>query len=663
MTEELQAAVADYSRGDFARAVTRLELCLEASPDDPIALRLCGLAMVRSGKPAAALPLLARAKRLAPEDPLSWLHYGVGLQEAGRWLRAASLFRRAAAMMPGSPSPWINLSAALLCLGEGKAARAAARRAVILDPKSASGWHALGVTQRALGDYAAAGQAFESALALDHTRAEHWLDAGLVYYQRGDLLAAQRAVAQALSINPSHPMAQVNLALFMFLAGRQEEAIDAFRRLLRDNPDFVAARLNLVNALLLDEKADEALDLLRGPPPPGRNGQHWRAYRATALLVSGQRMGALAELDAIPEPLGDVEILVLMRRMALLDPDDERTEALADRVAHLAGDESAALFEHRIVACFELARFEDRKGRHEPAFAHLGRGHRLLSRSQPFSRDRYRAFVNASIAYFSADRLRHGPRSSNMDGAPLFIVGLPRSGTTLTEQIVASHPDVFGAGERPAIHRLLQSLAGAPDEADSVSGLAALDAMELTEIGNAYLDELHALAPERRIMTDKMPNNARHIGFIASILPGARVIHCTRDPRDVGLSIYQHRFFGYHPYAHDLADIGWLIGEHHRLMEHWRAVRPLPMIEVALSDWVNDFQETLAKVLAFLGLPYDVACEHFFQTPRTVRTASASQVRQPINSRGLGRWHIYRKQLEPMLRELGQAGLITDGPA
>jgi tetratricopeptide (TPR) repeat protein len=566
-------------------------------------------------------------------------------------------------MMPLSASPWINLSAALLSLGEGKAARAAARRAVALDPNFAPGWHALGVTQRAQGNYPEALQAFESALALDRSRAELWLDAGLVCYQQGDLLAAQHAVAEALSINSSHPGAQVSLAMFMFLAGRQQDAIDAFRRLLRDNPDYVAARLNLANALLLDEKPAEALDLLRGPPPPGRDGQHWRAYRATALLVSGRRTAALAELDAIPEPLGDVEILVLMRRIALLDADDERAEALADRVAQLAGDESAALLEHRIVACFDLARFKDRKGQHEAAFAHLARGHQMLARSQPFSRDGYRDFVDTSIACFSASRMLQGPRSAEVDPGPLFIVGLPRSGTTLTEQIVASHPDVFGAGERPAIHRLLQSLAGPPDEADSVRRLAALDAAELTNIGVAYLAELRALAPNHRIITDKMPNNARHLGVIATMLPGARIIHCTRDPRDTGLSIYQHRFFGYHPYAHDLADIGWLIGEHHRLMAHWRASLPLPMIEVALTDWVYDFQGTLARVIAFLGLPYDAACERFFETPRTIRTASASQVRQPINARGIGRWRDYRRQLEPMLAELERVGLIADGMA
>jgi hypothetical protein len=134
----------------------------------------------------------------------------------------------------------------------------------------------------------------------------------------------------------------------------------------------------------------------------------------------------------------------------------------------------------------------------------------------------------------------------------------------------------------------------------------------LTREADKLLVELHTLAPDARRIIDKMPDNARHLGFIATLLPGARIIHCTRDPRDVGLSIYQLRFFGYHPYAHDLSDLGWTIGVHTRLMAHWREVLPLPVLEVALSDWVEDFAGTLMRVLTFLDLPYDPACERFY---------------------------------------------------
>ena len=177
-----------------------------------------------------------------------------------------------------------------------------------------------------------------------------------------------------------------------------------------------------------------------------------------------------------------------------------------------------------------------------------------------------------------------------------------------------------------------------------------MDADTLTTEAEAFLTELHALAPVARVILDKMPDNARYLGFIATLLPGARIIHCQRDPRDIGLSIFQIRFFGYHPYAHDLADLGWAIGQHERLMAHWRAVLPQAILDIALTDWVADFDATLAKLLRFLDLPHDPACEAFYRHPRRVRTASAEQVRAPVNARGIGRWRRYAGELAPMLR-------------
>jgi hypothetical protein len=295
------------------------------------------------------------------------------------------------------------------------------------------------------------------------------------------------------------------------------------------------------------------------------------------------------------------------------------------------------------------------------AFEHWHRGHRLLAGIQPFSRAAYGAFVDASIAAFDRGRLHEGPRADYADPAPVFVVGMPRSGTTLVEQILSAHAEVHGAGERPAIHALRRRLSPGDDEAATVRALAMLDVDTLTREAGAFLAELHAPAPDAHRIIDKMPDNARHLGFIATLLPGARIIHCTRDPRDIGLSIYQLRFFGYHPYAHGLADLGWAIGQHSRLMAHWRDALPLPLLDVALTDWVEDFAGTLARGLFFLGLPYDPACERFYEQSRRVRTASAQQVRAPVNARGIGRWRRYEAKLAPLITELEAAGLVAGG--
>jgi hypothetical protein len=158
-----------------------------------------------------------------------------------------------------------------------------------------------------------------------------------------------------------------------------------------------------------------------------------------------------------------------------------------------------------------------------------------------------------------------------------------------------------------------------------------------------------------------MPGNFRHLGPMALLLPGARVIACDRDPRDIGLSIFTFRFYGSHGYAHDLADLGWYIGQHRRLMAHWRAVLPNPIMTVHLRDWVEDFSGTLRRVLDFLELAYDARCEAFHDVQRRVRTVSRTQVQERVNGRGLGRWRAYERHLAPLIDALEASGALDDG--
>ena len=421
---------------------------------------------------------------------------------------------------------------------------------------------ALGRAEIAAGRLAEAQQAIVGAIHLRRASPEAWIDLVLVLARRGEIDSAQTAIAQGLAACPGNGTLVSAGAGFAFLAGQQDEAMRRLEEVIAREPGCVAARLNLVNALLLDENPAKALALLDGPPPAGRDGAHWRAQKAMGLLHLGRDLDARRELDAIAEPCGDAEILVVGRRLALAHRAGRKDEALelGARLAALAAEESAALYEHRIAARFELARYHYRDGNKEQAFNHWTDGHRLLSRCQPFSREEFADFVAASVEAFDRPRLVAGPRAENADEAPVFIVGTPRSGTTLAEQILAAHPLVHGAGERGDLHQLFRRLTrGGAIRPGSVRHAAALDAARLTHAGAGFLEQLHALAPDARRIVDKMPANALHLGFIATLLPGARIVLCRRDPRDIGLSIFQHRFFGYHPYAHNLADLGWYI--------------------------------------------------------------------------------------------------------
>jgi hypothetical protein len=342
--------------------------------------------------------------------------------------------------------------------------------------------------------------------------------------------------------------------------------------------------------------------------------------------------------------------LVLAQMERDLVGEAEAARAMAASLEVMGPD---AVPEHRIMAHYDLAKFFSGHGDAASAFAQWNAGHALLRRSQPFSRDQFRAFIDANIAAFDVARFA-GARASNRDPAPVFIVGMPRSGTTLCEQILAAHHQVHGAGERGALGQMVWQLGG-----DSVQRIAALDAAALDEAAARYLSELHALAPGAARIVDKMPGNELYLGLVGLMLPGAKIIHCVRDPRDIGLSIWTFRFHGEHPYAHDLGDLGWTMGERARLMAHWRAALPNPILTVALNDWVTDFAGTLARVLAHLELPDDPACARFHEVERDVRTVSRAQVRQPVNARGIGRWRRFEPQLAPLIRELEAAGMLA----
>ncbi len=658
----IATAMEHYQAGSFQQAASLFAALLAQDPDNPTLLRLHGLSLVRGGQAPEGVTLLTRARDLAPQDPLTSLHLGVGLHALGALAEAANLFRQCVANMPGQSAPLINLSVALLDQGDAPAARDAARAAVAADAGSADAQLALGRACAECNEPAEAIKALQACVRLRPDDANAWVGLGVALYRFGEADAAMRTLQRALEISPQHTLAAANLAALQALRGEHAAALARLRDVLEREPACIAARLNLANLLIHDREAAAALALLPDPPPKGREGMHWRAQRAAALLMLGRRDEARTELAAATGVAGDAEIMMTWLQIVLDDTEPEqdskeRTSRI-ERLVWLADTDGAALPEHRIIAHFDIAGLRIRQGRRSDAFPHWRKAHALLGIMQPFSRSAHGAFVAALRERFDAERLHRGARADNDDKTPVFIVGMPRSGTSLAEQILSAHPMVYGAGERLEVHELVMRVAGSVLTANSVKRLAALDEPALSDAADTFLGSLRDLAPKARLVIDKMPGNALHLGFLAALLPGARVIRCTRDPRDIALSIFQRRFFGYHPYAHDLADLGWYLGQHDQVMRHWEMVLPIPMITIRLADWVSDFDATLDRMLTFLDLPPDPACRRFHEFERRVSTASRDQVRRPINRSGIDRWREYEAELQPLIAELVDAGLL-----
>lgn len=566
------------------------------------------------------------------------------------------------------PLPFLEASVAHLARGEARSALRAASEACFRAPRLPQAHYAYGQAWLALNEVVRAEQAFAAALQLAPTWAEAWVNYGVARYRQDAIEDAKTAMRQALLNTPGHAAASANLGAFLRISGEAEAGEALLRATIAHEPENVGARLNLAADLLQEERAAEALALLdEGEPvadPPVV--RHWLLQKSLALLQLGRTADARGVLDALAAigPLPPELAPLWHWRHVLLalgesDSFRARHEAeLMETVLDAMGPE--AVPEHEIMARYDLAKFWSGQDSHGRAFRHWAQGHALLKRGQPFSRDEHRAFIEANIATFDQARFRDGPRAGNADNAPVFVVGMPRSGTTLVEQILAAHPDVHGAGERPALGRVFASLGGARENQEAVRRIAALDAAALDRAAGAYLTDLHALAPENARIVDKMPGNYLHLGLVGLMLPGAKIIHCLRDPRDIGLSIFTFRFHGQHGYAHDLGDLGWTIAQQARLMDHWREALPNPILTIDLADWVNDFDGTLARVLTHLDLPPDPNCARFHESESRVRTVSRAQVRQPVNARGLGRWRAYAEELAPLIAELRRAEMLTD---
>jgi tetratricopeptide (TPR) repeat protein len=659
VTAERSLGEARYRAGAYADAAAIFSRLRESNPDDPDATRLLGLCRLRLGDSAEALELLAKAHALVPKDAIAQMHYGLALHAVGRHAEAAAQFRASAQALPNDPAPFLNLSAALLALSDHRNALDAARRARRRAPNMPQAVYMVGLALLALDRLDAAEDEFAAAVRLAPDFADAWVNLGIVRYRRNDIERAKVAMRKALDVDPGHAGAAANLGVFLHLTGQ----IDASERVLRDalarNPGSPEARVNLAASLLQEDRPAEALELLDVLPAPTepRIARHWQMQRSLALLQLGRPRDARGAIASVETAGPGLLPLLLWRRilLALAEGDVAGARELAGEMETTLEAERGILPEHRIMGHFDLARFWSQQREPDRAFPHWTQGHRLLSRFQPFSRQAHRGFVDATIACFDRARLAAGVRAQNRDPAPVFIVGMPRSGTTLAEQIIASHPQVFGAGERPALWEAFAALGGA-DTPAGAARIAALDQPALEAAAASYLAELHALAPGAARIVDKMPGNFGYLGFVSLLLPGARIIHCARDPRDIGLSIFTFRFFGHHPYAHDLGDLGWYIAEHERLMAHWSAALPNALLTVQLKDWVDDFAGTLRRVLAFLDLPYDPACERFYERESRVQTVSRMQVRQPVNARGLGRWRAYERHLRPLLAALAEGG-------
>ncbi|MGO8738755.1 tetratricopeptide repeat protein [Rhodoblastus sp.] len=663
------------------------ELAREAlaeEPDNAEALHSLGIISYQSGRLGEAIEQIGQAIKLAPDRALYHANVGEMLRLAGRPREAAEAARRAIALQPDYPGALSNLAIALFELGQYGEALVHLDRTLELQPEFALAHSNRGNALQKLKRFAEAEQAYRQALSLDANFADGWNNLGACLRELKRFDAAEAAYRKALALKPHDPEILDSLALALKDLDRLGEAHETFLRALaieQRNPKIHVHHAALLldmhrldeaeaaasRALALNQNDHDAINMLgRAAFERGELDRALVRFRQ-ALALKPDLADVYNNMGNVLKDLGRLKEAEDSYREALrLDPDVAGVYVnLVDSVQIARGDpllaqmESLARREYlsdndRLQLDFALGKAYADLKEHKSSFEHLLRGAAAKRRKLAYDEKEAFAFFDRIERVFSKKLIKE-KAGGDPSSRPIFVLGMPRSGTTLVEQILASHPMVHGAGELMALHDCIAELdaSGAPFP----ERIAALDGGGLRQLGSAYLQKLARIAPEGERVTDKMPSNYYYVGLIHLILPNAKIIHTCRDPIDNCVSCFSKLFSQEQSHTYDLGELGRYYRRYERLMTHWRKILPKgAFLDIGYEEVVEDLEGQARRILDFCRLPWDAACLEFHKTDRPVRTASASQVRQPIYRGAVGRWKAYESFLGPLLEALESGG-------
>jgi len=625
----------------FDDAAASYRRALEIQPHYPEASNNLGSALRGLGRLDEAVESYRRALGMKADFAEASNNLGNALRALKRLDEAVASYQRALEIKPCYPEACNNLGNALLDQKQFEAAAASYRRALKDRPGFAEAHSNLGNALRALGQLDEAAASYGRALAIDPNFAGAHSNLGDVLRDLGRLAEAAASCRRAILLQPDLAGAHNSLANALLDLGQLAEAAASYRRAVTLRRDFAEAHINLGLVLRQQGWAAEA-----------------EACCGTALTMNPNSAPAIvlqAELQADNGRFAEAE--ELFTRAAAIDP--ELPEAWAG-IAHLRkmtrNDAAWAVEAQRIAGRrlaprrevylrFAIGKYFDDVKDFDDAFINFRRAHALKKTYGPaYDRQQMTRAVDEMIRFHDEDWAARMLSGQGAAARPVFIVGMPRSGTTLAEQILASHPAVFGAGEltywTTTVAAEHQSPAHGAEAAGGIAGGPAAD----------YLRLLEDLSPDALRVIDKMPANFLRLGLIHEALPNARIIHMRRNPIDTCLSIYFQHFKTGHTYADDLDDLAHYYGEYLRLMEHWKARLPAgAILDVPYEDLVDDQETWSRKMLQFIEVAWDPRCIDFHRTDRSVMTASKWQVRQKMNRASIERWRNYEEFIGPLL--------------
>ena len=635
---------------DPAAAQREAEAILALQPGDPRVLLVLASARRRQGDASGALAILHPLAKAYPQAALTRYELGCALAARGQAAEAKAALNQAVQLKPDLAEAWRALGQLLFAEGDNRAAEAAFAAhdlAVVRDPALKPAAEALYAGRLEEAEQGLRGH----LLARPNDAAAFRLMAEVVG-RLGRHRDAATLLEHALSLEPAHDGARLAYANALFQQQKAAESIAALAPLLAKQPAEPVYLNVLAGCLTLQGDLERVIaiyeSLLAAYP---RQPKIWLNYGQTLRTV-GRRADAVAAYRraiALAPGFGEAYWGLADLKVEPLSPEDEAAIlALLGRADLGDGD--------RLHLHYALAKALDDRGAYADAFEHYAQGARIRRRISGHDPDRVSAMLERDKALFSPAFLsgRQGWGSPAED--PIFVVGLPRSGSTLIEQILASHSQVEGTMELSDIGIIAEDLGWAGP--NYPAALAGLDAAAARTLGERYLERtrIHRKLGRPRFV-DKMPNNFQHLGLIRLILPNARIIDARRHPMGAGFSAFKQHFAQGQDFSYDLADLGRYYRDYVDVMDRIDQALPGWVCRVIYEDLVEDTEVQIRRLLDYCGLPFEEACLRFYDTDRAVRTVSSEQVRRPIFRDGLEQWRRFEPFLDPLKDALGD---VTD---
>jgi tetratricopeptide (TPR) repeat protein len=608
----LQQAIQSHQSGNIQLASNLYQQILASDPNNADANNLLGVIAHQTGDDQTAVQLITRAINSNPKMLSAYNNLGVALTKLGRQEEAIESYKNALRIKQNYPEAHNNCGNALSDLGRQDEAVACYRKAIALKPNYVDAHSNLGNALRILGEYKQAAASYRNAIKISPSFIEAHRGLGMAYASLRQWDGAIDSFRKVIKQNPRHAEAQNNLGNALKAKGEIMESMACYRSAISINPSYAEAYKNLGVALEHSGNLPEAEENYR-----------------KAIAIKSDFAEVYRHLSSVV-------------RHTENDSDIQAME-------HLYQDNSIS-DEQRMHLCFALGKaYEDLK--------EYTRSFELFSEANQIKRKTFDYSTRESERFFADIKHTFSPvffsQHMNMgvsDETPIFILGMPRSGTTLVEHIIASHPQVYGAGELGYMGELVKRLCPKGERFPYIT--SDLDAASIAGVGDDYLKKLREHSSEDKFVTDKMPHNFLYVGLIKIALPNAKIIHCCREPLDTCLSIYKNYFADAHKYAYDLRELGEYYRLYADLMEYWRGTLPGVIYDIYYEELIADQEGQTRQLLEYCNLPWDEACLGFYRSGRNVQTASSAQVRQPIYSSSVKLSELYGDQLAVLKESL-----------